>query len=552
MKKHLNVRSRLFALALTVMLVLTGCSGGNQTTTPQIRIPAATGKPESGYAPAQEYTSGQTRVTQGTGRQAADLSVAYVAAAGSDLHPLRGNSRDLSSINRLVFESVVELDETLQPVPQLADRWEFDGEAWLFYLRQGIVFHDGSPLTAHDVVASFIDIQLNEAVSPYADRIQYIQEMSAVDDYTVRVIGNGVSYMVLYAMVFPVVQRWSLDSQLPRGTGPYWYIRYDSYSMLRLESNPLWWKRQPYIESINCIRFDDTADALTALSTGEADVLATREAAGALSRQLSDRMTLDYATVTWECMVPNLQTSIMAEEEVRRAIMFAVDRTTLADNVYLGMAQESEVPVIPGTWLHETQSTQFNYNPERAYQLLTSSGWHDSDGDGILDRIKDGMWEDLHIKLITYNEPGIGIREEAAKQIAEQLGRIGMKVTVESTTKSKVRQHFEDNTFDLALVGFNLSEMPDLTFLLGTKKNGNCSEYSDATMDELLANAKAAKDPDVLRGIMSDIQMKVVADLPVLGLFFRTGTLISKVNLGGLTGIRETHILRGLEFCQVD
>ena len=83
-------------------------------------------------------------------------------------------------------------------------------------------------------------------------------------------------------------------------------------------------------------------DALTALAMGEADVLATRDSAGALSRQLSDRTTLDYATVTWECMVPNLHNSILSDLTVRKAMMYAIDRTTLADTVYLGMAQESE------------------------------------------------------------------------------------------------------------------------------------------------------------------------------------------------------------------
>jgi len=70
-------------------------------------------------------------------------------------------------------------------------------------------------------------------------------------------------------------------------------------------------------------------------------------------------------------------------------------------------------------------------------------------------------------------------------------------------------------------------------------------------MDALLTAAKTAMDANALRSAMSGIQMLVVNDLPVLGLFFRTGTLISKVSLGGLTGIRETHYLRGLEFCQV-
>lgn len=553
MKSKFDRRLRLMALMITLLLALSGCAS-NQQPVPQMQIPVTTQQPVSNAAPAQEYMSSQTSVLQSNSglMQEADLTVAYVAAAGSELHPLRGNSRDLNSINQLVFESVVELDENLQPAPLLADRWEFDGTTWTFYLREGVVFHDGSPLTAYDVVASLEDIQLNEGISPYADRVKYIREMIALDDRTLQVTGTGVNYMVLYAMTFPVVQRFSLNSSLPRGTGPYWYIRYDSVSMLRLERNPLWWKRQPEISSINCIRYSETADALTALATGEADIVATRDAAGALSRQLSDRMTLDYATVTWECMVPNLQTSIMSDLTVRKAIMYAIDRTTLADTVYLGMAQESEVPVVPGSWLYETQSTQFNYNPERAYQLLTSSGWHDSDGDGILDRIKDGMWEDLEITLVTYNEPGITIRQEACKLIAEQLGRVGMRVNLEVTTKSGMKKHFEDNTFDLALAGFNLSEVPDLTFLLGTGKNGNCSEYSSADMDALLTAAKTAADADALRSAMSSIQMLVVEDLPVLGLFFRTGTLISKVSLGGLTGIRETHYLRGLEFCQVN
>jgi len=553
MMKRYDRRIRLGALMLGVLLMLSGCAGSQQPI-PQMQIPTVTQAPVSDAVPAQSYASAQTSVLQNNSGavQEADLTVAYVAAAGSDLHPLRGNSRDLNSINQLVFESVVELDENLQPAPLLADRWEYDGTAYTFYLREGIVFHDGTPLTAYDVVASLEDIQLNEGISPYADRVKYIREMIALDEHTLQVTGNGVAYMVLYAMTFPVVQRFSLNSMMPRGTGPYWYIRYDSFSMLRLERNPIWWKRQPAIGSINCLRYDETADALTALAMGEADVLATRDSAGALSRQLSDRTTLDYATVTWECMVPNLHDSILSELAVRRAIMYAVDRTTLADTVYLGMAQESEVPVAPGSWLYETQSTQFNYNPERAYQLLTSSGWHDSDGDGILDRIKDGMWEDLEITLLTYNEPGITIRQEACKLIAEQLGRVGMRVKLETTTKSGMKQRFEENTFDLALVGFNLSEVPDLTFLLGTEESGNCSEYSDKDMDELLKNAKKAADAESLKMAMSSIQMKTVEDLPVLGLFFRTGTLISKVSLGGLTGIRETHYLRGLEFCQAD
>ncbi len=555
MKKYDGRGKRYIALLMLVLLVLlSGCA--QEEEVPQIQIPIGTQAPSSGsYVPAQSYShqGGQSHVVEGSAAQStAELVIGYVAAPGSDLHPLRGNSRDLNSINHLVFESVVELNENQQPVPLLADRWEYDGLGWTFYLREGIVFHDGSPLTAHDVIASWEDILLNESFSPYADRVSCLKEMNALDNHTLYVVGNDMAYMTLYAMTFPVVQRYSLNSQLPRGTGPYWYIYYDSYTMLRMERNPLWWKRQPYINSINCLRYDETVDAMTAISTGEIDVMATREAAGALSRQLSDRITMDYSTVTWECLVPNLASSLLSDMTIRKAIMYAIDRTTLADTIYLGMAQESEVPVVPGTWLYETQSTQYNYNPERAYQMLTDAGWHDSDGDGILDRVKEGMWQDLEITIITYNEPGIAIRQEAAKLLSEQLGRVGIRVSVELKSKNRVKDAFSADSFDLALVGFNLSEMPDLTFILGTDESGNCSEYASSTMDKLLVAAREAKTADELKNAMSDIQMLVVEDLPVMGLFFRTGVLISKVDLNGLVGIRETHTLRGLEFCQID
>jgi len=89
-----------------------------------------------------------------------------------------------------------------------------------------------------------------------------------------------------------------------------------------------------------------------------------------------------------------------------------------------------------------------------------------------------------------------------------------------------------------------------LSFLLKTGASGNCSEYSSTQMDRLLNEALAAMTPDALKTAMSGIQMQLVEDLPVVGLFFRTGVLISKQNMGGLTGIRETHTYRGIEFCR--
>lgn len=537
---------RLLVL-LALALLLAGCAGENKGTQAVILITPAPTEPAPSAAPAQP--GGNAAASTG-----AALNVGYVADMGVSLHPLRTTSRDLTGLDRLVFESVVDLDESRAPVAQLCGRWEYNAgeKAWYFYLREGVVFHDGSPLTAWDVVASYEDIIINSETSPYYARVRYINDMQAVDDLTVRVEPGSFGYMTLYAMTFPVVQRASLDTQYPKGTGPYWYVSYNAWGLLRLEANPLWWKRQPEITSVTCKRYDEVSEAMEAFTTGEIDMFATRSSNASLSRQLSDRATMDYTTLTWECLVPDLSGSPLSDLAVRQALMYAIDRTSLGSTVYLGMVQESEVPVVPGSWLYETQSARYNYSPERALQLLYDAGWLDSNGDGILDRVKNGLWEDLAFDLITYDEPTTSSRSKAAALIADQLGQIGVRVNVKVTTRSNVLKAFNaTDNFGLALVGFNLSTLPDLTYLLSTKGSGNCSRYTSERMDDLLKRTRASATADELRANMSDIQMLVVEDLPVLGLFFRSGTLISRVNIGGLSGIREDYPLRGVEYLSI-
>lgn len=535
---------RALLLMLAALLLLTGC--GRQTSSQDIVLITPEPTTEPTAAPQMDSTELQDTKT---------LNVGYVAAQGSDLHPLRGNARDLNSLNSLVFESLVELDENRQPSALLCDRWESSAEegVWYFYLRSGIVFHDGSLLTAYDVVASYEDIIANSDISPYYSRVKSLSEVSAVDELTVRVVSNTYGYMTLYAMTFPIVQQYSLDAQYPKGTGPYWYVSYNSWGLLRLEANPLWWKQQGDIQAINVKRYDEVSEAMEALATGQIDIFPTSSSSASLSRQLSDRTTMDYTTLTWECLVPDLRNSILSDTAVREALMYGIDRTSLASTVYLGMVQESEVPVIPGSWLYETQSARYNYNPERALQLLYDAGWSDSNGDGILDRVKDGLWEDLEIDLITYNEPTIASREKAAELIASQLAIIGIRVNVTVTTRSKVIKAINNETgFSMALVGFNLSYLPDLSYLFKSGASGNCSFYSSEKMDDLLAAAKAAPSNDELKSIMADIQQLIVDDLPLLGLFFRSGTLVSRISLGGLSGIREDNYLRGIDSMLLD
>jgi len=481
----------------------------------------------------------------------AELRIGYVAQYGASLNPFMCNEWDLVSMNQLVFEPLVTLDENQKPSPMLADNWQHEGKKWVFTLRSNISFHNGQPLTAYDVQATYDQfMQMNEGDNPYTTRMkQMISSLVALDERTVKVEAKYEGYITLYAMNFPVIQQNTIFDDMPRGTGPYWYVRYDLDSAVRIEANPLWWQQPPTLSSITFCRYDSSGDAIEGLQTNGVEMLSTRSNSAAICRKLADLTSMDYATWTYELMVPNLNSgSAISNVRVRQAVMYAIDRAVIAGNAYLDMAIQSEVPVLPGTWLYESQSARYYYSPERALQLLNDAGWQDLNGDMVLDKLDGIKVSELTLNIITYNDAASSVRENAAETIANYLAVVGIKANVETMSSSNLKKRIKDGDYDIALIGLNFSEVPNIVSLLGTDGKMNFNFYSDSVMDSLLKQTLTAADEAGMKQVYSQIQLNVVENLPVMGLLFRTGTVLSSRSLGGLNGIRALSTFRGLEY----
>lgn len=477
----------------------------------------------------------------------ADLKVGYVAVG--DINPFVCTDRDLVSLNQLVFESVVELDDDMKPTPLLADSWSNDGKTWTFKLRDGVVFHNGASLTAYEVLDSYNRFLLTNELNPYYERVQMIESMEVQDNLTLVVHSKVEGYVTLYAMTFPVVQSSTMDDSMARGTGPYWYTQYVSGYGVRLEANPLWWKNDPEIHSIAAVNFAETGVALEALDTGVIDLMCTQSNSAALHKKFSTITSMDYTTTTFETLIPNLSdNSVMADVRMRQAVMYAIDRAVIASNAYNGMAVQCEVPVNPSSWLYESQSAVYYYSPERALQLVQSCGWSDLTNDGYMNQIEGVRLKDLSIKIVTYNESTNNVRENAANLIADYLRAVGFQVEVEVHGKARALRMINEKDYDLALVGFQLSEIPDLSEMLGGGGDLNLNNFRNETMEELLDQISDVSTEEELKNIYSQIQMIVVERLPVLGLVFRTGSVLSTRSLSGLSGLRMNNALNGIEF----
>ena len=130
--------------------------------------------------------------------------------------------------------------------------------------------------------------------------------------------------------------------------------------------------------------------------------------------------------------------------------------------------------------------------------------------------------------------------------IVRHLGLLDLQRTMQRALRG--------GRFQLALIGVNLSQTPDLRPLLATRTESNSdtslnfSGYASPAMDSYLNDVMSATDEITFGTAVANVQMQIIEDLPILGLFFRSGTLISTLDVSSMTGIREGNVLRGIEF----
>ena len=168
----------------------------------------------------------------------------------------------------------------------------------------------------------------------------------------------------------------------------------------------------------------------------------------------------------------------------------------------------------------------------------------------MLNKVDGVLLRDLTVNLITYNDSYTTIHTTAANMIAANLEKVGINVKVEVLSLSRMQNRIKERSFDLALVGVNLSEVPNLTPLLYSGGSLNLNGYNNEDMYNLLGQSATVQTPEELKSVLSEIQMTIVDRLPIMGLLFRTGTLLATRPLAGLSGNRTGNTLNGIEYLE--
>lgn len=324
------------------------------------------------------------------------------------LDPGRDHSNVGSQFYINSFDTLIERDPTkLEPVwtPGLATAWTIvDPLTMELTLRQGVKFHDGETMTADDVVFS-LNRMFEATFPPYVvrakDRFDNFAGAEKVDDATVRIRVKReeplwetlVSLQQL--MIIPEAYTKGLTgnpdvaedsdfeafSLAPVGTGPYRVASFQSGETLVWERFDDFWGPKAPLERATVVQISETASRVTALKTGEADII-TNVAPDQLALIDSDPnlKTVGSATALFHVMIMNVNNPKLADPRIRQAMSLAIDRDALNEALWQGKAivPSSHTMVEMGA-LYMPELTTFEYDPERAKALLAEADYDGSE-----------------------------------------------------------------------------------------------------------------------------------------------------------------------------
>lgn len=286
-----------------------------------------------------------------------------------------------------IYEGLVEFDPRMRVTPLLAENWETpDPKTWIFKLRRGVTFHDGSPLTAEDVVFSLRRAKEDSGSSLRANFVQ-IESIEAVDGQTVRIATKRPFPLLLYKLVsvFVVPQKTftSLGAEAfgrsPVGTGPYLLKDYPQGGPLVLKSYPGYWGRKPVFDEFKMTVVNGDEEIGRLLESGGAPVIVPMmnqatakrlEAAGSKRYRVHHRSGLVLRYLGFRYGSKPLSNPL-----VRQALQLAVDRKDLVESVCYGYGSPANQPVPPTVFGYNDRLPPLPYDPARAAQMLRGAGF---------------------------------------------------------------------------------------------------------------------------------------------------------------------------------
>ena len=403
------------------------------------------------------------------------------------LDPAFASSDSEISILNAVYDYLVDVDASNNIQPRLATDWSVsdDGLTYTFTLAQGVTFHDGSPLSANDVVWTFNRLRDPELELPTADLYSNIASIEATGDLEVTFTLNNTNPFFLYDLSdnhAVIVQANAQDLGTTfNGTGPFKVEAYSAEDRMDLVANETYFiEGKPGVNALEFVFFSDQAAGVSALRGGQIDLIMRMPTALFQSLEGANGITLSAVPTNGFDLI-----RLRSDREpgnnplVVQALKLAVDRTEITEVVTDGLGVEGkDTPIGPLYDAYYDDSLELPARDvERAKELLAEAGY------------PDGLTLDLHT-------PDSGDRPDLAVVLKEQLAPAGFNINVVVEPESV---YYGENGWlevDFGITGWGSRPVAQfyLDVMLVCDAKWNESHFCDEDFDKLVETAGTTLD----------------------------------------------------------
>ncbi|MBI4565030.1 MAG: hypothetical protein HY716_10100 [Planctomycetes bacterium] len=500
-----------------------------------------------------------------------DVLVRYFGANPDNLNPILGRDAYSYYVSHYLFDPLYRHDPNppfaLRPalaesLPKISD----DRKTFTIRLRTNASWHDGTPVTAHDVVFGY-----SMAIHPDVDSAQKkaytadVETFEAVEDHTLRIrmrrpyafFGNLLTQICIVpkhvfesmreakefnTFKYPAGHPWAgvPYSLKPLGNGAYRIERFEPHREIRLVRYDGYWGGRPNIREIHGLILTDTVASRQHVKRGDLDQY-TYNVVRQWVKEDRDNEYLRrnfnaarhyralYYYLGW-----NLRRPLFRDRRVRHALARLMNVDAVISHVELGHAKRCRGPYLPESSQADPGLAPLPFDPLKARALLDEAGWKDTDGDGIRDRAAERFEFEL---LIPANVPRA---ETVATVLQEEAKKAGLRVTIRALEWNAFSEAMRGQTFDALFSGW-ASPDPEIDAYQifhssqAADRGSNYVSYHNERVDALIEKARQEFDPEKRGALCREINRLIYDDQPYCFLYhpeiitvvhkrFRTGS----------------------------
>lgn len=516
---------------------------------------AAPVAPAGSEAPAAESAAGEA-TTADAGASGDQTIVVGLAGAPDTLDPADHRSRQSETVIRNMFDGLVTRDTRNGVHMELAESATLvDPTTWEFKLVQGVKFHDGSEMTADDVVFTFDriiqenQIEYPEAhTSPRKGLIAPLESVEKVDDYTVRFNLSApwppAMQLFVHQQIVPKAYLESVGTEgfvkNPVGTGPFKFVSGQLDDQITLERFDDYRGGAPDLQPVGpaCVSkaifrvIPEASTRVAALLAGEVDIIQ------AVPPELVDTLTASPDVVVktapgtqpkW--MELNVNQPPFDNKSVRQALNYLVDKDLIIEAIYQGRAAPLPGALSPFNSFADGSLTPYAYDPAKATELLAEAGITDSDGDGKLEW-NGAPWAFVIDSLEEHRqlaEAVVSQLQEAGIDASLRLWEYSVvKPLLQGGERSAYLDDWGDSAFDP--VGHMEAKWHGVV-ADSPYGRGNFSGYNNERVNELIVAGETETDEAKRHDIYNEAQAIIYDEAPAVFLILPEEIEASRTNV---------------------